>query len=393
MQKKILNKKIILTGGGSGGHVSIISSIIKELSERYSNVEEMVLYIGGDLGMVGEKDGKSAEMKMMEGSNIKFKTIRAGKLQRIFAFSTIALLFRSILGVFDSFKYIKEFKPDLIISSGGYVSVPITLVAKIKKIPLYLHEQTSAIGLSNSFGSKVAKKVFVAFKESLEFFPKGKTYVVGNPVRDCIFKTDGRTELTQVISGMKVKRLPIIYITGGSLGSHIINLTIRESLIHLLSKYQVILQTGDNKTFMDYDVLHTDWKKLPEDLQERLYITKYVTESEIGNIFANCNFVIGRSGANTVYELGILRKPCILIPIPWVTHNEQERNAKILEDLGLAYILHEGELSREKLIKSIDEFNDTYHMLVKKLDQSKFEEIFIKNATAKMLDMIPLDNV
>lgn len=387
MQKNI-NKKILITGGGSGGHVSVALAIIEELEKRYTNAKDMIMYLGGDLAMMGDKNSKSIEERRMEGKDIRFEKIRAGKLQRTFSFSAILLLFRSFLGLIDAFGHIKEFKPDLIISSGGFVSVPVSIVAWIKKIPLYLHEQTAAVGLSNNLGAKVAKKIFVAFNESRKYFPKEKTSVVGNPVRKAIFEQKNTTELTRKVLGMKKEGLPIIYISGGGLGSHVINMVIRESLIHLLPKYQIILQTGDNQTFKDFDVLTNEQKKLPLHLQNRIYITKYVQDDEIGIVFDSCDFFIGRAGANTVYELGLLRKPCILIPIPWVTHNEQEKNARILEKVGLGEIILEGELLRENFISKINQFNNSLDERKRNINKEEIEKIFVLNAVEKMIDQI-----
>lgn len=354
MPKQTLDKKIVITGGGSGGHVSVSTALINELAKRYENINENLLYIGGDLGMIGDTDPRSVEERRLSNKGFKFVKIRGGKLQRALSLTTVSLLFRSILGFIDANKYIKEFKPDLVISTGGYVSLPVTISAFLQKIPVYIHEQTAAVGLTNKIAGMFAKRIFVTFKESLQYFPASKCSIVGNPIREEIFKTEPQSELAIKVANLKNEKLPILYVSGGGLGSHILNISIRDSLSQLLEKYQVILQTGDNQTYKDFDVLEKDRLKLPIEKQKRFILTKFVGDNEIGTVFNTCDLFVGRSGANTVYELGVLKKPCILIPIPWVTHNEQEKNAKVLEAIGLATIVREGEISRESLLNALE---------------------------------------
>lgn len=371
MQKLKLNKKIVITGGGSGGHVSVALSILGELEKRYNNTKEMVSYIGGDLAMVGDKSAKSIEEKRMEGRGYRFYKLRAGKLQRYLSFETIRLLFRSILGFFDAMKYLQHINPDIVISTGGFVSVPVAIASYIFRKPLFIHEQTAAVGLTNKISGYIAKKIFVTFPESLKYFPKEKTKVIGNPIRKEIFEINTGTPLLDHLELMKKEKskYPIIYISGGGLGSHVINTAIRDSLLHILNKYQLILQTGDNQTFRDFDVLKKEQGKLPKEKRERIYITKFVTDFEIGAVFNTVDMYMGRSGANTVYELGVLGIPSILIPIPWVTHNEQELNAKVLVNMGIGTILREGNLSRESLINSIDNFYNSLNQKERLIDR------------------------
>ncbi len=350
---KTVNKKIVITGGGSGGHISVATAFLDALESNVQIPKENILYIGTDLGMVGEKVGTSLEQKIMQDREVNFTTIRAGKLQRRFEFATIKLLFRAILGVIDSYRIIKSFKPDIIFCTGGYLAVPVAIAGWANKIPIYLHEQTAAVGLANGFVAKVAKRVYISFKSSQKYFPKDKTLLTGNIVRKDIFKTDGKTELCKQIKVMKQINSPIIYISGGGQGSHILNLLVRDMMKYALLDYQIILQTGDNKVLRDYDVIKNDWNKLPERLKQRIYITKFVNNDEIGCVLNNVDLYVGRAGANIVYEVGVLRIPSIFIPIPWVTHNEQELNARILESYGLAKIILEGEVTSGKLHSEI----------------------------------------
>ncbi len=384
-----LERKIVVTGGGSGGHISSASAIISAIQERYSNYEENLLYIGSDLGMEGEKNGISLEKKFFQNETFKQEYIRTGKMQRRFSLSTLILMFRTILGFIDSYKILKNFRPDIVISTGGFVTVPVCLVAKIFKAKIYLHEQTAAVGLANKIVSRYAEKIFTVFPSSEKYFPKNKTIRTGNLVRKEIFLKSGKGPIIEPLKKMiaQQEQLPIIYISGGGLGSHIINETVKDSLINLLQDFQIVLQTGDNNVNNDYDSLMQEKLKLDPGISERFFPVKYITNEEIGFLFSNIDMFVGRAGANTVYEMGLLRIPSILIPIPWVTHNEQEKNAEILVDTGLGIIIKEGELTPEKLGIEIKSF----YKRNKVLDENKLKEIFVLNASDKILDSIKIN--
>jgi len=384
--REVLKKKIIVTGGGSGGHISSAKAIIDALNEKFTLNDNNFLYVGSDLGRENEKPGSSLEMKIFKDEWFNQKYIRGGKLQRRFSIRAIFLLLRTILSFLDSFKVIKEFKPEIVISTGGFVSVPVCSMAKMYKARIYLHEQTAAVGLSNKIVAKFAEKIFTAYPSSNKYFPKEKVIHTGNLVRKEVFENMGRGGITEDVKTMIVHQedLPIIYVSGGSFGSHIINNVIKDSLLLLLQDYQLILQTGDNRITNDFKLLSLEKDKLTDELKERLIVTKYIGNEEIGFVLNNTDLFIGRAGANTVYELGLLRIPSILIPIPWVTHNEQMENAKVLESVGLGKIINEGELTPEKLQVTLRLFSKDKV----KVNEQKAEEIFVRSAIPKILENI-----
>jgi len=388
MDKQKLDKRILITGGGSGGHISAALSIIGSLQEKYILDNEHFLYVGGDLGMEGEKPGNSMEQKLMKEKDFNCKYIRPGKLQRTFSFNTIKLLFRTLLGFWDSYKIVKEFKPDIVISTGGFVTVHVCLVAKLFKAQIYLHEQTATVGLTNNLVGKVSEKVFISFESSRKYFTKAETVLTGNLVRPEIFNTKGQGKISDTIRKMKEQQdqYPIIYLSGGGLGSHLINETVKECLPLLLQKYQIILQTGDNKVFNDFKIIENTKKSLPNELQERFLPVTYIQSNEIGYLLNNIDLFVGRAGANTVYEMGVLQIPSIFIPIPWVTHNEQQKNAEVLVKLGLAEIIQEGELTSGCMVLRIDKF------FGKKLNINKEElqKVFKTDANKLILEEIGL---
>jgi len=387
--KKELKKKIVVTGGGSGGHLSAAEAIIKAISDKYDLSRKNFLYIGGDLGMEGEKIGNSIEQKKFRNATFNCKYIRAGKLQRSFSLNTVKLLLRTLLGFYDSYKVLKKFRPDIVISTGGFVSVPVCVVAKLLKADIYLHEQTSTVGLSNRIVGRFSKKIFLAYESSAQFFKKKDTVHVGNLVREEILETKGSGKVVQALKKMIINQeeYPILYVSGGSLGSHILNDTVRSALHNLLNKYQIIIQTGDNKVYQDYDKLIKEKITLDDHLKDRFFPVKYVESREIGFLYNNINLFVGRAGANTVYEVGVLRLPSIFIPIPWVTHNEQYENARVLKNFGLSEILPEAELTPENLVLKIDR----YLSQERNVNINELKKAFPVDAAKRILQQIDMN--
>ncbi|MCB9790763.1 UDP-N-acetylglucosamine--N-acetylmuramyl-(pentapeptide) pyrophosphoryl-undecaprenol N-acetylglucosamine transferase [Candidatus Nomurabacteria bacterium] len=393
-KKSTLKKKILFTGGGSGGHISAATAIIDGLRDRYSNVLDQILYVGSNLGMSGEKEAESLEEKIVSSSDIPFVSIRAGKLQRYLSLDTIKKVFGVLGGVIDARKVINDFKPDIIVSTGGFVTVPVAFVGWIKKIPVYIHEQTAAIGLTNKIASRFAKRVYTTFPQSAQYLPKGKALQVGNAVRKAIFSDKGKGETISAVKKMLPEKetFPIVLIAGGGQGSHLLNIITRQMLRYLVEDFQVILQTGDNKVNRDYEILLKEKKKLPESLQDRFLPVKFIPANQIGYIFKNIDIYVGRAGANFVYEMGLMRKPSILIPIPWVTHDEQNKNAQSLVDVGLGKILPEGELTAERLFNELKRLNQKIRSGRLRIDESKLEKNYRTDAVEKIMKDLNLES-
>jgi UDP-N-acetylglucosamine--N-acetylmuramyl-(pentapeptide) pyrophosphoryl-undecaprenol N-acetylglucosamine transferase len=377
-------KKILITGGGSGGHVSVASALIEGIREKYPEVFSNLIYVGGDLGMIGEDYGNSLEQKRFKNADFKCVYIRAGKLQRSFSISTIRLAFRTVLGFFDAFKILNQEKPDLIFSTGGFVSVPVCIAGFFRSIPVFLHEQTAAVGLANQIVGKFAKKIFTTFSSSSQYFNQKKVFQTGNIIREAVLQKSGSGNVVDSIKIMQRNRLPIIYISGGGLGSHKLISYILENIDSLIKDYYIILQMGDNQTNKDFEFAQKVLNQLPGNIQNRFFPVKYVIESEIGYMYNKISLYIGRAGANTVYEIGVLQIPSIFIPIPWVTHDEQTKNAQTLVSLGLSEILPEKQLESTNISVYIKEF------LSRELgiNMKKIEELFPTHALEMILSHI-----
>ncbi|MEA3357105.1 MAG: UDP-N-acetylglucosamine--N-acetylmuramyl-(pentapeptide) pyrophosphoryl-undecaprenol N-acetylglucosamine transferase [Patescibacteria group bacterium] len=383
--------KIVFTGGGSGGHTFTAMTILDELSSRNPDILSRVVFLVGSLGMEGEKETISLEEKLCKSKGVRSVRIRSGKLPRRVALRTLVVLWGVVGGLIDSWKFFSKNKVVLVFSTGGYVSVPVCLVAWVKKVPIIVHEQTTRVGLSNKLSAKFAQKTLVAFEESLKYFPKENTTVVGNPVRKCIFESLESVKVPPKIASRlkefdkRSKNYPVIFIAGGGRGSHLINSTVRQALKALLIDYQVIMITGDNKVYKDYALLDHTIRTLSKDLQSRIILTKFAGD-EIGAYFAAADLFVGRSGAMFVYEVGVTKTPAIFIPIPWVTHNEQYHNAKVLQDLGLARILPQGELSADILVQRISKMIKSIHTKKLDVDDVKLDKLFVTDASKKIVE-------
>lgn len=327
--------KIVITGG----HHSSALPVIKKLREQYPEVQ--IYWFGHKFSAQGDRN-PTLEFHEITGLNIPFYHIHAGKFYRTLNLKRLAKI---PLGFFQCLGLLIKLKPDAIMSFGGYIAVPTTLAGWVLGIPSITHEQTVVAGWANRLVSKVAKKVLISWHESEKYFPKVKTVFVGLPLRKEIFEVRSNNFVFN-------NHLPAVYITTGKIGSHIINKVVGECLGDLLKFCNVIHQCGDNSIFSDFEML-ADLKNGLGDTVGQYYLRKFIFEDEIGEAFARSDLVISRSGAHTTGELLALRKPCLLIPIPWVSHNEQYENAKILVDAGLGIILPEVKLSAQSLVECL----------------------------------------
>lgn len=393
MEDRKDNEKIVVTGGGSGGHTMTAMAVVDELLRRNSQLKQRIVYIGGSLAMEGEGEKKSLEEKVAKERGLQFVKIRSGKLQRQFSLRTIKLLFGVIGGLVDAWRFFRSNNVSLVFSSGGYVTVPVCFVAGLRKIPVIIHEQTTRVGLANSLSSRFAREVLIAFEESRRFFKRRKVTFVGNTIRE-IFRDPWSEEncpatIREKLEGFKSRKdnYPVVLISGGGQGSILINQNVDMALKNLLSKFQVILITGDNRVAKDYDRIERNIKKLSKDSQDRIILTKFAGP-EIGAYFDVADLFVGRSGAMFMHEVGVTKTPAVLIPIPWVTHNEQYHNAKVLEDLGLAVILPQGELNPEILVQKIACMIEKIRNGKLKVDKERIEKVFVTDAAERIADIL-----
>ena len=325
--------KIAVSGGGTGGHIYPALALIREIQKKDENVE--FLYIGTEKGL---------ESKLVPRENIPFKSIHITGFKRKLSFENVKTVLRFLKGVRDSKKMLKEFKPDVVIGTGGYVCGPVVYAAAKMSIPTIVHEQNSVPGLTNKFLSRYVDKIAICFEEAREFFPEQKVVLTGNPRASEVLGQDGIKG--RLSAGLKLK-IPTVLIFGGSRGARPINEAVVKSLTELSGKpYQVLYVTGD--------VHFEDVRKEVELVgnPENVIIKPFI--HNMPEVLSAVDLTVARAGATTLAELTSLGIPSILIPSPYVTDNHQEKNARALSENGAAKLLLEKDLTGPKLVESID---------------------------------------
>jgi UDP-N-acetylglucosamine--N-acetylmuramyl-(pentapeptide) pyrophosphoryl-undecaprenol N-acetylglucosamine transferase len=344
--------RILVTGGGSSGHISPALAIIQAIKELAAQPDTdwtpEFLYVGGRRGL--EKDQVTA-------AGIKFVGIETGKLRRYLSLENLTDQFRLPIGLFQSLAIVRRFRPDAVLSTGGYVAVPPVVAAALRRVPVIIHEQTVQIGLANRITSRFATRIALSFPSALdELAPRlrAKAEVFGNPVRGVIFNGD-RDEAVRICGFDPADNdLPAVYVTGGSQGARVINRAVEAALPNLLTFCRIVHQCGRQPAGdeQDYDRLQARVAALPAALQRRYYVTRFVAE-EIKHVFALADVVVGRAGAGTVTEICTLGKPAIYVPLVPTGGDEQNRNARMCVDAGAATIIPQAEIDGERLVSDL----------------------------------------
>lgn len=326
--------KIAVSGGGTGGHIYPALALIREIQKKDQNVE--FLYIGTEKGL---------ESKLVPRENIPFKSIHITGFRRKLSFENIKTVLRFLMGVRESKRMLKEFSPDVVIGTGGYVCGPVVYAAAKMGIPTIIHEQNSIPGLTNKFLSRYVDKIAICFEEAKEFFPEQKVVLTGNPRASEVLGQDGIKG--RLSTGLKLK-IPTVLIFGGSRGAKPINEAVVKSLAELSGKpYQVLYVTGD----VHYDEVQKEVELVGNP--ENVIIKPFI--HNMPEVLAGIDLTVSRAGATTLAELTSLGIPSILIPSPYVTDNHQEKNARALSDHGAARLLLEQDLTGPKLVDQIDQ--------------------------------------
>jgi UDP-N-acetylglucosamine--N-acetylmuramyl-(pentapeptide) pyrophosphoryl-undecaprenol N-acetylglucosamine transferase len=333
------NTRITIAGGGTGGHVQPAIAVADVLRKRF-DVE--LSWIGSTTGI---------EQQIADEHEIPFKSIPAGKLRRYFSLHTFLDAVRIPIGVFQARLHLRQIQPDVVFSTGGFVSVPTVVAAWFAGIPIITHEQTATLGLANRINARVADRIALAYEQTHEQLggARERAIVTGNPVRSELL--NGNDARARAELGFP-NDLPMIYITGGSLGAQALNRTIQAILPELVERARVVHQCGPAAINGDYPRLLETRSALAASLQER-YVVRERIGTELADIYAAADLVIGRSGGGTVAELALLGKPAILIPLPGTSSDEQTCNARVLADAGAAVLLPQIEMSPEQLMSNI----------------------------------------
>lgn len=336
-------KRIVLTGGGTAGHVTPNIALIPKLKE-----------LGYEIHYIGSKDG--IEKKLIEELGIPYYGISSGKLRRYFDVKNFTDPMKVVKGFFEAKALLKKINPNVVFSKGGFVTVPVVIAAKKLKIPAVIHESDLTPGLANRLCIPSATKVCANFPETIKYLPEGKAVLTGSPIRKELFSGNKIAGLD--FCGFTANK-PVILVTGGSLGSVAVNDAIRNLLPTLLRDYQVIHLCGKDK--------------IDPELQGKPgYVQYEYIKEELSDLFAAADLVISRAGANTICEILAMRKPNILVPLSAASsRGDQILNAESFQSQGFSYVVKEEELSNETLLDAIKSVFESKENYILAMSQSK----------------------
>lgn len=326
--------KVIIAGGGTGGHINPGIAIAKKIKEKHSDAS--ILFIGTEKGL---------EKKIVPKEGFKIKFISVEGLNKKLSIGTIKSAFVGLKGYFEASKIIREFKPDIVIGTGGYVCGPVVLSANLKGIPTIIHEQNAIPGVTNKLLSKFATKIAISFKESEKYFPKSKVIFTGNPVKDAIINLN--RDKAKDFWGID-KDKPTVFVVGGSRGAKNINNAIAEMIPRFYDEnVQLIFVTGENQ----YEETMKNIEKSKIKNSKGIKILPFIFNMQ--DALGACDLIVSRAGATTLSEITAVGVPAILIPSPYVANNHQEYNAIALEENGAAIVIKENQLKDNVLSEQI----------------------------------------
>ncbi len=332
-------KRIVLVGGGSGGHIFPLVAVAKEFKKQHPNTK--FLYMGSNSPM------RQKAEEAMTKEDIKTTIIFSGKIRRYFSFRTILDLLFIPLGIIQSLIILLIYMPDAVFSKGGHDSVPVVLAAWIYRIPVLTHDSDAIPGWANRFCGRLSKYVAISYERSRKYFFSYKTLLTGNPIREEL--TQGDVKKARERWGFSESK-PVVFVTGGSQGARLINNSIIKILGELTHVAQVLHVTGPK----NYDRV----KKLAGEYgfrtdRHRYVAVPFLERDEMADAYAFADVVISRSGANSITEIAANKKPSILIPLASAANNHQYMNGFEIARMGGAVVLEEGNLTRHVLLEKI----------------------------------------
>lgn len=338
------NYKIIMTGGGTAGHVTPNLALVPKLKEE-----------GFEIKYIGSKNG--IEKEIIGDAKIPYYEISSGKLRRYFDFKNFTDPFKVMKGIMQASKILRKEKPDIIFSKGGFVAVPVVIAANIKKIPVVSHESDLTPGLANKLASPFCSKLCVTFKESLKYVEGNKGVLTGTPIRREVLS--GNAQIGLKICNFKDDK-KILFVIGGSLGAKSINDEVRKNINELLKSFNIIHVCGKG------------------NLDEKLkglngYLQYEYVKDELPHLLKAADYVISRAGANVIFELLALNKPTLLIPLSKkISRGDQILNANSFKKAGYSIVLDEDEMmeNNKMLLKKLEELTKNSDILIKNMKNS-----------------------
>ena len=333
--------KIIMTGGGTAGHVTPNLALVSRLEKE-----------GFEIKYIGSLDG--IEKEIIQKNNIPYYSISSGKLRRYFDVKNFTDPFKVLKGVFQAKKILKKEKPDVIFSKGGFVTVPVVIAATMKKIPVVAHESDMTPGLANKLASPFCDKLCVTFRESLKYIKDNKGVLTGSPIREEILM--GSKEKGLRICGFTGNK-EVLFVMGGSLGSVVINNAIYDNIDELLKKFDIIHICGKGN-------INTGLK------DKKGYKQFEFVDKELPDLMAAASYIVSRAGANSIFEFLALKKPTLLIPLSKkASRGDQILNANSFKKEGYALVMEEEEITKESFNKKINELVNKKNDLIKAMSE------------------------
>ena len=350
-----MEKRIILTGGGTAGHVTPNIALLPGLKER-----------GYDIRYIGSYEGM--EKALIEAENIPYDGIATGKLRRYLSFKNVTDIGNVIKGFSQAKKLLKEYRPDIIFSKGGFVSVPVVRAAKALKIPVIIHESDMTPGLANKLCYGACVKACCNFPETLQYLPEGKGVLTGSPIRKELLSGNREEGLKFVgFDGQK----PVLMMIGGSLGAQHLNTALRNALDDLLPTFDIVHLCGRGN--------------LDETLTDKPgYVQFEYVSAELKDVYAAADILFSRAGANVLCEILALRKPALLTPLSKLaSRGDQILNARSFEKQGFSMCIEEEDLTKEALVEGLKKLYEDRDVYIRAMEESS-----LGNGVDAILNMI-----
>jgi UDP-N-acetylglucosamine--N-acetylmuramyl-(pentapeptide) pyrophosphoryl-undecaprenol N-acetylglucosamine transferase len=333
--------RVLVSGGGSGGHIYPALAIAGQLRDKY---QAEILFLGSDDGL---------ETEIVPAAGFRLATIKAGKLRRYVSWQTVTGVMRVPLGMIQAINIVGKFRPGVVFTSGGYVAVPAGLAARLNRVPLLMHQQDVPPNLSNRLVAPLATRISVAFSDSLAYFPASKTLQPGNPIRQAMLDVGQKPPLeARQALGFEVHK-PLLLVTGGSQGARHLNLVVSEALPDLLVHCQVLQISGKDLYYETHELSNSILANFDEVLRKKYRLVAYLNE-EMPLALQAADLVICRSGASTLSELAFLGKPSILVPLPpAIGGSPQEANAEMFKRMAAAEVIKDNDLKPQVLVEQV----------------------------------------
>ena len=351
-----MSHKIVLTGGGTAGHVTPNIAIIEVLQQE-----------GWQIDYIGSANG--VENTMITALNIPFHSVRSGKLRRYFSWKNVLDPINILVGIWQSYRLLRKLNPDIVFSKGGFVGFPVVVGAWLNRIPVVAHESDMSPGLANRLSFPFVNKICVTFAAAKKHFKRQENVeVTGTPIRQELFR--GNKEEGLALCGFNNEK-PCLLVVGGSQGAQVMNLCVRQALDLLRPDYQVIHLCGKGK--VDDSLVG----------KSGYYQFEYAN-TELADLFAATDLVISRSGANSLYEILALNKPHVLIPLSMqASRGDQIQNARYFAQQGISKVVDDDNLTAENLLAAITEAGQQREEII-----AKIKALHIESATLKIIALI-----